>query len=328
MGGPYKNKKIDLGHLLTSWASVLATVAIFLYFSASLPGMFLTGSNLITILRSVCVTTVIAIGITVTTAAGGFDLSAGALATMSGTFAISFFVWKDWNVWVVIPAAILASLALTGITLFMIIQLHIPDLLATMAMMFILQGLSQTYAGGGSITQGMTLKNGQMATGIVPEVFKKMGQTPWIIIIMAAAVLIVFILLNYTKYGRYIYAIGSNYEAAKLSGISVKKYRIIAGLIAGAFVALGGILVASRNAQAAIQAADGYLMPAISAVVIGQSVAGNGKANAIGTFVGALLVGILENGLVMMSVPYYALNMIKGIVLAVALASAYFIKKD
>jgi len=155
-----------------------------------------------------------------------------------------------------------------------------------------------------------------------------MGQAPAIIIIMIVIVIIIHIFLTYTKYGRYIYAVGGNKEAARLSGIPVNRYRIFAGMLSAVFIGLGGVLVASRNMSAQIQGAAGYAMPAISAVFIGRSVAGADKPNAFGTFIGASLVGILENGLIMMSVPYYSLNAVKGVVLAIALASTYYSSKS
>jgi simple sugar transport system permease protein len=143
------------------------------------------------------------------------------------------------------------------------------------------------------------------------------------IIIMLFSVVFVHILLTYTKYGRFIYAVGGNKIAARLSGIPEKKYRIIAGMIAAFFIALAGILAASRNQSAQINGTNAYQMPALSAVFIGRSVAGQNKPNAFGTLIGATLVGLLDNGLIMMSVPYYSLNAVKGIILAVALISTY-----
>jgi len=206
----------------------------------------------------------------------------------------------------------------------LIVKFRIPDLLATLAMMFTLDGLSLTYSGGGAISEGMPRVDGTETIGKIPQIFKEMGQAPAIIIIMIVIVIVVHIFLNYTKYGRYIYAVGGNKEAARLSGIPVYRYRVYAGLLAAVFIGLGGVLVASRNMSAQIQGAAGYAMPAISAVFIGRSVAGAGKPNAFGTFIGASLVGILENGLIMMSVPYYSLNAVKGVVLAIALASTYY----
>ncbi len=308
----------------SKWASLLALVAIFVFFTLTLPNLFLTSSNMITILRSISITTIIAIGLTITLAVGGFDLSSGAMATMSGALIISFFVWYQMKMFVAIPLTLVITMGLMMITMILIVKFRIPDLLATLAMMFTLDGVSLSYSGGGAVSEGMPRADGTETIGRIPQMFKDMGQAPAIIIIMIIIVIVVHVFLNYTKYGRYIYAVGGNKEAARLSGIPIYRYRVYAGLLAAVFIGLGGILVASRNMSAQIQGAAGYAMPAISAVFIGRSVAGAGKPNAFGTFIGASLVGILENGLIMMSVPYYSLNAVKGIVLAIALASTYY----
>jgi simple sugar transport system permease protein len=144
---------------------------------------------------------------------------------------------------------------------------------------------------------------------------------------MLVVVALAHIFLTYTKYGRYLYVVGGNMEAARLSGIPVDRYRALAYLLSALLAAVGGIILASRIGSAQINAGAGYLMPSVAAAFIGLSVAGAGRPNAIGTFAGAVLVGILENGLVMMSVPYYSLNIIKGSVLVLALALTYFRKK-
>ena len=309
---------------IEKWASLIALVAVFAFFALRMPKLFLTSSNIVTILRAISITTIIGIGLTITLAVGGFDLSSGSMATMSGAMIISFFVWYKMSLWLAIPLALVLTMGLMMITMLLIVKFKIPDLLATLAMMFMLDGVSLTYSGGGAISEGMPRFNGDPTFGKIPQLFKSMGQAPTIIIIMIVIVIIVHIFLTYTKYGRYIYAVGGNKEAARLSGIPIYRYRVYAGILAAIFIGLGGILVASRNMSAQIQGAAGYAMPAISAVFIGRSVAGAGKPNAFGTFVGASLVGILENGLIMMSVPYYSLNAVKGVVLALALASTYY----
>lgn len=185
-----------------------------------------------------------------------------------------------------------------------------------------------TYSGGGSVSENMSRLDGTPTTGKVPELFSKFGQAPWIIILMLVIVILVHIFLTYTKHGRYLYSVGGNLEAAKLSGIPVNRYRALAYILSTFFATLGGILLASRVGSAQINAGAGYLMPSVAAAYIGFSVAGIGKANAIGTLVGALLVGVLENGLVMLSVPYYSLDIVKGVVLIIALASTYFRSKN
>lgn len=321
-------EKLKIGKFISNWAAVIAIVVLLLVFIIAMPTQFATSSNLITILRSISITTVLAMGLTVTLAVGGFDLSTGNMATMSSFVFMSLIIWYGTNIWLSAFAAIIVTIVLTLFTMFLVIVCKIPDLLATCAIMFFLDGLSLTYSGGGAISAGMPLPNGTASVGSIPAALKTIGTSPTIIIIMLVCVLFVFVLLNYTKFGRYIYATGGNKTAAQLSGIPVKRYRLYAGIIAAVFIGIAGILVASRNQSAQIQGAVGFSMPALSAVFIGRSVAGAQKPNAIGSLLGAILVGILDNGLVMMGVPYYSLNVIKGIVLALALASAYYGTKE
>lgn len=321
-------KKFNLTKFISNWAAVLAIVILVVFFTIRMPGIFATKSNIETIFRSISITTVMAMGLTMTLAVGGFDLSAGQTATMASFVFMSLIIWYGTNFWLSALAALGVTLALELMATFLIIICKIPDLLATCAMMFFLDGLSLTYSGGGAISAGMPQPNGSPSVGVVTDIVKKIGTSPTIIYIMLASVAIVHILLTYTKYGRFIYATGGNKTAAKFSGIPVKKYRLIAGLIAGGFICLAGILVASRNQSAQINGATSFSMPALSAVFIGRSVAGQGKPNALGSLLGATLVGILDNGLVMMGVPYYSLNAIKGLVLALALASAYYTTKE
>jgi simple sugar transport system permease protein len=124
-----------------------------------------------------------------------------------------------------------------------------------------------------------------------------------------------------------MYMIGGNREAAALSGIPVSKYRLIAYLVSALFAAIGGIILGARVMTAEVNSGGPYLMDAVAATFIGYSVFGAGKPNALGTFVGAVLIGILQNGLIMLSVPYYAMDIVKGAVLALALALTYYKKR-
>ncbi|HEY4600183.1 MAG TPA: ABC transporter permease [Cerasibacillus sp.] len=314
-------------NFLNKWGVILAVILIILFFTFSLPDLFLTSSNIINILRSISIVTIIAVGLTISLSVNGFDLSVGSAATVSSSLIISFFVWYNMPFGIALPLAILLTLIIAGINAFLIVKVKIPDLFATLSTMFIFEGVAMTYTGGGSISVGMPKLDGSPTTGKLPELFLKLGQTPWIIIIMLISVFLVHLFLNHSKHGRYMYMIGGNQEAARLSGIPVKKYRALAYVLSTFFAALGGIVLASYVGSSQINAGSGYLMPAVAAAFIGSSFAGHGKPNAIGTFVGAVLVGVLENGLVMMSVPYYSLNIVKGTVLALALASTYYSQK-
>ncbi|KTR25486.1 sugar ABC transporter permease [Exiguobacterium indicum] len=307
---------------LNDWGIVLAILALVLFFATTAP-TFLQGTNLINIFRSISIVTIIAIGLTVSLTVNGFDLSVGSTATLASSFVVSFFVWYSLPIGVSIGLALLLSLSVALVNILLIVWFKIPDLFATLATMFIVEGVAMTYTGGGSISAGMPRLDGTPTVGTIPEAFAKISQAPWIIVIMLVVVAVTHVFLSHTRHGRFLYIIGGNPEAARLTGIRVNRYRALAYLIAGLLAAIGGILLASQVGSSQINAGSGYLMPAVAAAFIGSSFAGQGKPNALGTLVGACLVGILENGLVMLSVPYYSLNIIKGLVLAVALATTY-----
>jgi len=315
------------------WGTILVTVAVFIFFSFinwdddTNSSLFLTTDNIITILRSISIMAIIAIGLTYSLTVNGMDLAVGATANLADTFIMTMFVWYNMSIGTSIVLTILACLTVAIINSFLIVKLKIPDMIATLAVMFMYQGVALTYSNGGAITERMVRPDGSHADGLVPAAFKALGIEPDLVIIMLLVVAFAFFFLNYTKYGRYMYSIGGNPEAAKLSGIPVNRYKIIAYFLSAVFSAIGGICLAARVGTAQVSAGDAFLMPAVAAAFIGYSVGGAGKPNAIGTLIGAVLVGILENGLIMMAVPYYAMNIIKGLVLALALAMTYSIAK-
>jgi len=318
--------RLQVVNFITQWGTVLTILVLVIFFAVWMPP-FISPSNLLTILRSISIVTVIAIGITLSLTVNGFDLSVGSVATLADALVISAFVWYEFGVFPAILIALGGCLVVGLLNSFLIVKLRIPDLLATLSMLFIVEGVATTYTGGGSISEGMPRLDGTETFGKLDPVFKAIGSAPWIILIMLVVVLLVHLFLNQTKHGRYLYVVGGNLEAARLSGIPVERYRTLAYVLSALLAALGGVILASRIGSSQINAGAGYLMPAVAAAYIGFSVGGAGRPNALGTLLGAVLMGVLENGLVMMSVPYYSLNIVKGGVLAIALASTYFRKK-
>jgi len=308
---------------LSKWGTLITIVVLVIFFSIAMPP-FRSAANIVTILRSISIVTVIAIGITVSLTVDGFDLSVGSVATFTDSLVISMFVWYNFGTPAAIVAALLISLLVAALNSFLIVRLKIYDLLATLSTLFIIEGVALTYTGGGSISQGMPRLDGTPTFGDIEPVFRLIGQSPYIIVTMLVIVAIMHVFLNYTKHGRYLYMVGGNQEAARLSGIPVDRYRTLAYFLSTLMAAIGGIMLAARIGSAQVNAGAGFLMPAVAAAFIGYSVAGIKKPNAIGTLIGAILVGVLENGLVMMSVPYYSLNIVKGGVLATALAITFF----
>ena len=319
----------SVGRFLVSWAAVLALVACFIAFTLLKGSSFMSMSNMTNILRAMAITTVFGIAATVTMAPDGFDMSAGTLASCSAYAFVSAYLWFGLNLGLSIVVSIITTIIMYQLTMLLILVCKIPDMLATCSLMFVHQGLGQWYIGGGAVSTGMRTSWGAnpVRTQLSPA-FSAIGRAPWIIIIMLACVGVAFVFLNYTKHGRFLYAMGGNKEAAKLSGINVKKYRYMAGMITAVFIAIAGIMVASRGSSAQVMCCDDYLMPSLAAVFVGRTVGGAEKPNALGTLVGAGLISTLENGLTIVAVPFYVLPAVKGAVLALALVAAYATKKE
>ncbi|ELY6275630.1 ABC transporter permease [Cronobacter muytjensii] len=304
------------------WGMLLTVVALVALFGVASDN-FLDPFNIINILRSIAIVTVIAIGVSVSLTIGGFDLSVGSTASLANALVISLFVWHGFGTTGAIIVTLLLCTLVGLFNAFLIVVLKIPDMLATLASLFVIQGVAMTYSYGGSITQNMVLPSGEMAEGVIPDAFSLLGQVPVIVIVMLVVTIVAQLGLSLTTHGRRMYAIGGNPEAARLSGIRITRYKVAAYVIASLLAGLGGILLASRIGSSQVNAGSGYLMDAVAAAWIGFSLAGSGKPNALGTLVGAVILGVLSNGLVMLSVPYYAMDIIKGLVLAGALAITY-----
>jgi len=326
-----RDKKTQAVNFIAKWGVLLTIVILVAAFSITMP-TFLSISNITTILRAVCIVTIVAIGMTFSLTVNGIDLSVGSAATLSNTVCMTFLIWFSFGATVpgtlaAILFTVVIALSIALVNVILIVKLKIFDMLATLATMFMFEGVAMTYAGGGSINERMVRPDGTAATGTVPAFLRMMGREPWIIIIMLLLVALAFLFLTYTKHGRYMYAVGANAEAARLSGINVQKYRALAYVFSAVLASIGGILIGARVGNAQLNSGSPYLMGAVAAAHIGISVAGIGRPNAFGTLAGAILIGVLENGLIMASVPYYAVNIFKGLVLAIALALNYIRKK-
>ncbi|HGF8888452.1 TPA: ABC transporter permease [Yersinia enterocolitica] len=320
---PWRHQLFDF---LYKWGMLLTVVALIALFGLASDN-FLDPNNIINILRSIAIVTVIAIGVSISLSIGGFDLSVGSTASLANAIVVSLFVWYGFGTTGAIILTLLICTLVGLFNAFLIVVLKIPDMLATLASLFVIQGVAMTYSYGGSITQNMLLPSGDMEEGVIPEMFSALGQVPVIVLIMLAVTIVVQLYLSLTKHGRRMYAIGGNPEAARLAGIRTVRYRVLAYVLSSLLAALGGILLASRIGSSQVNAGGGYLMDAVAAAYIGFSLAGSGKPNAFGTLIGAVILGVLQNGLVMLSVPYYAMDIIKGLVLAMALALTYIHQK-
>ncbi|MFB5675553.1 ABC transporter permease [Paenibacillus terreus] len=321
--------KDKLLNLLFRYGAVVVIIGVIAYFSLTLP-YFFTYDNLSDILGSIAIVTFVAIGVTLSLIVDGFDLSVGSTVSLTTVASASLMIWYEQPVYIVILASLAIGAVIGLVNAFMIVKLRIPDLLATLAVMYIVSGMHKTYAQGYTIYNHMQFPDGTKAPGEIPTSFLLLGQGRWLglpfsVVLLIAAVILVHVFLTYTRYGRQMYVTGGNEEAARLSGIKVKKVRTLAYVASGLFAAIAGILYASRVGSGQIDAGAPLLMEAVAAVFVGFSVLGAGKPNVIGTFVGSILIGVLVNGLTMMNVQYFAHDIIKGIVLVLALSVTFYV---
>lgn len=316
---------------VTKYGTVVAILLVTIFFSIASPN-FLTPGNISDILRSISIVTLIALGVTISLTVNGLDLSVGSTAGLATILSASMLVLHRQELLVALLVPILASLLVGLVNAFFVVKVKIPDILATLSMMFIVQGILLTYTKGSAIYTNMPLEGGERAPGIFIPSFLALGQghvlgVPVPVIIMLLAVLVVHIFFTYTKYGRFFYVTGGNMEAARLSGIPVNRYRMYAYVLSSLLAGIGGVVLAARIGVGEVNAGAPFLMDAVAAAYIGFSVFGAGKPNIIGTLLGSILIGVLLNGLTMLNVPYYTQDIIKGTVLAAALALTYYRSK-
>ncbi|NRP20896.1 Ribose import permease protein RbsC [Ensifer adhaerens] len=290
---------------------------------------YINVTNLMSILQAVSVVAILGAGVTITLAVGGFDLSIGAVAASSVMAAsYSMIVW-GLGVYETVPLVLLFGALVGLVNAFLIVRLRVPDLLATLAMMFLLTGLQLIPTAGRSISAGLILPDGSTATGAYDPAFLLIGRSsffgvvPAPVVIMALVAIVLFVLTERTRLGRLLFATGGNELATRLAGASVPRLKTLAYVLSGTLASLGGIIVAARVGRGDVSSGASLLMDSVAAALIGFAVLGLRCPNVFGTIVGAVFVGLLLNGLTMLNAPYYTQDFVKGAVLVGALALTY-----
>ena len=290
---------------------------------------FWTLANAMSVLQGVSVVAILGIGVTITMAVAGFDLSIGAIAASSVMVAsYSMVVWDNGalaSLVAVLTLGILVGLA----NAFLIVKLKVPDLLATLAVMFLLGGLQLIPTAGRAISSGLILPDGSSANGVFSPDFLALGRAalgdvvPIPVVILAVLALVFFLLTERTRFGRLLFATGGNELAARLAGAPTARLKVLAYVISGSLASIGGALVAARVGRGDVSSGSSLLMDAVAASLIGYAVLDARRPNVAGTVIGAIFVGVLLNGLTMLNAPYYTQDFVKGAVLVGALAITY-----
>ncbi|MGM0420494.1 MAG: ABC transporter permease [Bacillota bacterium] len=270
---------------------------------------FLTIPNLLNIVRQVSIMGTMAVGMTMVILSQGIDLSVGSLLAISGAITAGMISGGSSMI-----VAILAGLAAgSGLGLFngiMISKAKLPDFIVTLAMMSIARGLTLVYTGGRPIS------------GFEPT-FRfigggRIGRIPVPVIIFLVIIAAGYFILTRTTFGRYVYAVGGNRQAARLAGINTDRIKIMVYVISGFLAALSGIILTSRLNSAQPTAGVGYELDVIAMVVLGGTSLVGGKGSVTGTLVGALIIGVLNNSLNLLGVASFYQEVAKGVVILIA----------
>ncbi|HHW01718.1 MAG TPA: ABC transporter permease [Thermoanaerobacterales bacterium] len=310
-----KEIRINKNSSLSKYGTVFALLAVIVIFSV-ISDRFMAPDNLINILRQISTLTIVAVGLTICMATNDFDLSVGNVAGLAGVLTTGLLVTQH-SMLFSIAAGLSVGVIAGLINSFLITFIGIGSMIATLGTSSIILGINFGYTGGRAVYGGL------------PDFFYFFGRgslfgIPTPIIIMAIVLITAYFLLNRTVFGRYVYAVGGNINAARLSGIRVRYYRSIAIIISGITAALAGIVLASRLGSGQPTAGQAFLMDGLGAVFIGMTTIKPGQPNILGTMVGAFIIGVINNGLNLLGLPFWVQDIGKGVIMILAVASAVY----
>lgn len=304
--------KSSVKDLLIKYKSLIGLLILVIIVSVLSPTFF-TVSNLLNVFRQTSINAIIAAGMTFVILTGGIDLSVGSILAFSGAVAASMLASGSSVIVATIVAVVIG--AVSGFANGIVISKgKLQPFIATLATMTILRGLTLVFTDGKPVSIGTSnnaISFGKIGGGQIAGI-----PTPAIIMVLAFA--LCFYILTQTKMGRYVYALGGNEEATKLSGLDTDKIKTYVYTISGILAAIAGVIVTARLYSAQPTAGSGYELDAIAAVVLGGTSLSGGQGTIIGTVIGALIIGILNNALNILDVSSYYQMIVKGIVILIA----------
>jgi ribose/xylose/arabinose/galactoside ABC-type transport system permease subunit len=294
----------------TAWpAQTMLSIAI-LALAAGLsfarPG-FLSVSNLINLLRQISINGVLGVGVTYVLLTGGVDLSLGSIVALTGVIAASFAHPGEHILLVPVAMGILTGAACGAFNGLLVTRGRVPSFIATLGMMTAARGLALVASGGRPVSN-LSPAFTSIGSGDIASV-------PMPVLIFASVAAASWVFLKKMRVGRYIYAVGGNEHAAHAAGVGVRMVKWIAYTSCGAFAGLAGVMLAARITTGQPNAGIGYELDAIAAVVIGGTSLNGGRGGVAGTVLGALLMGVINNGLDLLNVSSYYQQIVKGAII-------------
>jgi len=297
------------GRMLLHGGTIVALIVLVIFFFAMRPDVFLTFTNVRNILYQVSILAIIAGAQTIVMVVGDFDLSVGATSALAGAVAASLML-GGVPMAVAILAALVVGLLIGLVNGLLIAYVNLSAFVATLATMTSVVGLAYL------VTAGTTLFN-------LPAAFTNLGQgrlfeIPLPVFFAIGISVVLWLVLRFTTMGRRWYATGGNAEVSRLSGVNVRRARLIAFTAAGLISAIGGILLAARLGSASAVQGEDNMMFSVAAVFLGMTVIRSGAANLGGTMVGVAIIGVMSNGLNILGVNAYVQQVVTGLIIIAA----------
>lgn len=290
---------------------ILVVLVLLVALMAAIAPNFASTDNLLNIARSISINAILAAGMTFVIITAGIDLSVGSIVAVSGVVAVLSAMGGVPSPLAVL-LGVLAGAAAGLLNGLFVAYMALAAFIVTLASMTFLRGLAYTMTGGQPIVDNALnfrdLGNGYIAGVPIP------------VIVMVIVYLVAWFVLERTRYGRHVYAVGGNPEAARLAGVNVKRILTSVYAISGACAGLAGVIFAARVVSAQPTAGTSYELDAIAAVVLGGTSLAGGRGRIIGTLIGAVILGVLSTGLILMNVPFFTQLLIKGIVIILAVS--------
>lgn len=270
---------------------------------------FLNLNNILNVLTQVSVNAIIALGMSFVILTGGIDLSVGSILAITGAIAATLVKGTN-SIFIALLAALILGGLIGAANGAVVAKGKIQPFIVTLAAMTIFRGVTYVYTNGTPISglgKNFTFIGNSRVLGI-----------PFPVIITLIIFIIAWYLINETRFGRYTYALGGNEDSTRLSGINTDRIKILVYMISGIAAALSGIIVTSRIGSASPNAGTGYELDAIAAVVLGGTSLSGGEGTITGTIIGAMIIGVLNNGLNLMNVSPFYQSIVKGLVILLA----------
>ncbi|WP_052122487.1 ribose ABC transporter permease [Chelonobacter oris] len=307
-----ERKGFNLSGFLIEQRSIIALLVLIAIVSMLNPNFF-SADNILNILRQTSVNAIIAVGMTFVILIAGIDLSVGSVLALTGAFAATL-VGLDMSIFIVVPVVLIAGMLLGGVSGLIVAKGNVQAFIATLVTMTLLRGVTMVYTDGRPVSTGFSDSADQFSVIGTGYLF----GIPLPIWIMAVVFAAAWYILQHTRMGRYIYALGGNEAATKLSGINVTKIKLFVFAASGLLSALAGLIVTSRLSSAQPTAGVSYELDAIAAVVVGGTSLMGGKGRVMGTLIGALIIGFLNNALNILDISSYYQMIAKALVILVA----------